>query len=126
MDTTTTQINIGDDIIDVRDVIERVEELRDLEERDEMEAEELRTLTGLLDELKGYGGDEQWEGDWYPLTMIHDSYFEEYARELADDIGAIDRNASWPLNNIDWKAAADDLRIDYAEVHVNGETYWYR
>jgi hypothetical protein len=37
-------------------------------------------------------GREDWE-----RALINDDYFQEYAEELAYDIGAIDRDAGWPL-----------------------------
>lgn len=121
-------IDNSQDIIDVRDIIERLEELRDIEfsDREEDEKQELVDLEGLLIELRDGGGDHQWEGSWYPVTLIRDSYFEDYARELAEDIGAIDANAGWPLYCIDWERAANDLRIDYTSVEYDGITYWYR
>lgn len=128
------------DIIDVRNIIERVEELEEAraeyDERhgtpgawakiDDGEPEELQALVDLLDGLAGRGGDHDWRGDWYPVTLIRDSYFEEYAQELAADIGAIDRSARWPLTRIDWKAAAEDLQQDYCQVDYGPSTYWYR
>lgn len=87
---------------------------------------ELATLIALLDEMKGYGGDHQWNGDWYPGSMIRDSYFEEYAQQLAEDIDAISDNADWPLSYIDWEAAAAALQQDYSTVEYEGVTYWYR
>lgn len=63
--------------------------------------------------------------DWrYGETLIRDSYFEEYAQQLAEDIGAIDRNANWPLGHIDWEAAAEALKQDYMEVDFSGVTYY--
>jgi hypothetical protein len=59
-------------------------------------------------------------------TLINDSYFESYAQELAEDTGAIDSNATWPLNHINWEAAAEDLKSDYTPIEYDGETYWYR
>lgn len=59
-------------------------------------------------------------------SLIRDSYFEEYAEQLADDIGAIDRNAKWPVNCIDWEKAARELQYDYTEVDFDGEAYWIR
>jgi antirestriction protein len=53
-----------------------------------------------------------------PLEHIEDLYQGEYstdkdlAYQLADDIGAIDENASWPMNCIDWERAARDLMYD--------------
>ena len=66
-------------------------------------------------------------GDWrHGEMLIRDDYFEEYAEELASDTGAIDRNAKWPLNHIDWKAAADELTQDYTLVSFDGTDYWIR
>jgi hypothetical protein len=131
--TTTTEISNSDDTIDVRDVIARVEELEselesteDSEGGDSLERQELATLTELLDELRGNGGDEQWKGDWYPITLVRESYFEDYAQELADDIGAINSDATWPNNCIDWERAARELQMDYASCEFDGVTYWYR
>ena len=124
-----TTIDNTNDIIDVRDIIARVEELR--EERDigdpiASELDELETLKSLLEDLKGDGGDEQWEGDWYPSTLIRASYFTTYAQELAEDLGAIDSNATWPNNCIDWDRAARELQVDYSSVDVDNVEYLYR
>ena len=121
-----TEITNTEDIIDFRDVTDRVEELAGLDEPDEDEAAELAMLQALLDETRGNGGDHQWRGDWYPGSMIRDSYFEEYAQELADDIGAIDKDLGWPTAYIDWKAAAEALQQDYGSVTLGGVDYWYR
>lgn len=40
---------------------------------------------------------------------------EEFAEDMAENIGAIDRNAAWPNNHIDWTRAANDLMQDYCE-----------
>src|SRR5438270_149803 len=42
------------------------------------------------DTLEAYGDD-------FEPTLIAETDFEDYARELAEDIGAIDPRASWPL-----------------------------
>ena len=81
------------------------------------EQEELVTLEALADEAAS-------SPDWrYGETLISESYFTEYARQFADDIGAIDGNAAWPCNHIDWEAAADELKQDYMSVDFGGETY---
>ena len=59
-------------------------------------------------------------------AMIPVEDFEEYAEQLAEDTGAIDRNASWPLNHIDWTAAAEALSADYTEVSYQGTDYYVR
>lgn len=88
---------------------------------DEENAAELKALTELADQCEGYADD--WK---YGATLVRDSYFEDYAQELAEDIGAIDRNASWPYTCIDWERAARELRMDYTSVEFDGVTYWVR
>ncbi len=52
---------------------------------------DLRTaLQELRGECKGYG----WE---YGIGFIRESYWVDYCRELADDIGAVDKSAGWPM-----------------------------
>ena len=111
-------------MIDLRDVIDRFEAIEDSDDEDEKA--EAATLRALLDECQGNGGDAEWRGAWYPVTLVRDSYFVEYAQELADEIGAIDRDAKWPCNHIDWDAAARDLRQDYTSIDFDGVTYLTR
>lgn len=154
--------NFNDDVIDVRDIIERVEDLRGERdsgaqdyldyceakggeaEWDEGEAKwaednpedarELAILEDFLSDLKGYGGDEQWEGDWYPVTLVNADHFTEYAQELAEEMTEPGmREASWPYRHIDWEAAANELQQDYSTADLKpmeegGEaaTYYYR
>lgn len=132
-----TDISPNQDLIDIRDVIERYEELEQTKQDSqgeeggasqwlEEEETELKLLESLLEALKGRGGDEQWKGDWYPITLIREDYFEDYAKSLAEDIGAIDANAAWPNNCIDWEQAAYELEQDYTTVEYDGVTFYYR
>lgn len=123
----TTDFDENSDIIDSRDVIERIWELRALRDEhagtdgwtDEDRAE--------LEDLEALASEGEAAADWiYGETLIRDSYFEEYARDLAEDIGAIDRDAAWPLSYIDWGGAARALRMDYFSVEFRGVTYWIR
>ena len=59
-------------------------------------------------------------------TMIPASDFEEYAQELAEEIGAISHDRQWPNYCIDWERAARELKMDYTSVEVNGTTYYFR
>ena len=132
---TNNQLNLTADIIDVRDIIERVEELESLKDDHQADpdgghwsdedAQELQTLTDIMDELKGYGGDEQWRGDWYPVTLIRESYFVDYVQELLEDCGEIPRNLPHYIH-IDWEATAREVKVDYSEVTIDGATYFYR
>ncbi len=126
MTATTTTVSSAEDIIDVRDVIDHFEELASRAALESDEVDELGQLTALLADLKGNGGDEQWRGDWYPIGLVRDSYFQEYAEQLAEDIGAVNTDATWPNNHIDWERAASDLQQDYSTVEFDGVTFWYR
>lgn len=124
----------GQEQIDSRDLYERLDELQmmvdDADDEDEPkpdavsdeERAELAELKALQSETEGYSGDTWRDG----VQFIRDDWFEQYAEEFADDIGAIDKDANWPVNHIDWKAAADDLRQDYTEVEIRGISYQYR
>jgi len=120
------EISNSDDIIDSRDVISRIDELEEQRDNEaqglnEDEEAELAALQSLAEEAEGYCA------DWgYGETLIRDSYFAEYAEQLADDVGAIDRDASWPICHIDWEAAAESLKMDYTAVDFDGVTYWVR
>ena len=116
-----------DDVIDSREIIERIEELREelngeptSGSRDELYAE-LRALEKL--DSEGRDASEDWE---YGVTLVNDSYFVEYAQELAEDIGAIGRGgeASWPMYCIDWDKAAEELQLDYWPIEFDGQTFW--
>lgn len=136
-----TDLNNMRDVIDSRDVIARIEELQDertylteqldedseaadiptIESEIEQLDEELAPLLVLAEEAEGYAADWQ-----YGEQLIRDTYFQEYARELADDIGALENANSWPLTCIDWDQAARDLQMDYTAVEFDGITYWIR
>ena len=89
------------------------------DEYTEEQVAELDVLEALQDEAGG--------GDWeYGATLIRETYFEDYARQLAEDIGAIDPNATWPANCIDWEQAARELQMDYTSVDYDGEEYLIR
>jgi hypothetical protein len=133
------------DVLDIRDLIERFEELESEQEDlkgewdglSELDApaeylewekengEELDQLREILEELAGNGGDEQFRGDWYPVTLIEDDYFTEYAQELVSDIGDVPRDIPSYIV-IDWEATANNIKGDYTSIDIGANTYWYR
>lgn len=92
---------------------------------DDDETKELATLTELLEELRGNGGNEQWRGSWYPITLVRESHFQDFAQQEAEDLGLINDDARWPANCIDWEQAANELLADYSSVEFDGVTYHY-
>jgi len=87
---------------------------------DDDESAELTALRALAAEGESLS---DWE---YGEALIRDSYFTEYAQQLAEDIGAINSDNTWPAYCIDWEWAARDLRMDYTPVDFDGVTYWGR
>ncbi len=116
-----TAIDNTQDIMDSRDIIDRIGELQDDEERASDDQKELDALLSFQSELSPYCAD--WE---YGETVIRGSYFQEYAQELAEDIGAISASATWPNNCIDWESAANELKYDYTCAYFDGVEYWAR
>ncbi len=127
MATKTDEITNSLDIIDSRNIIARIEELEGMEKAlslegnpmDEEDAEELTKLKALTEEADS----SEWECG---VTLISEDYFEEYAQDFAEDIGAIEKGGQWPTNHIDWERAANQLKGDYSEVDFDGVTYYYR
>jgi hypothetical protein len=153
----TKSIDFLDDSIDVRDIIARLEELEsdredaelatdEMSDEDRADPEKLTPLQEWLDTPDGEeyerlhalmsdlaqcgGGDEQWRGDWYPLTLIADRHFTSYAQELIEDCGDIPRNLPHYVE-IDWEATARNIRMDYTSIDVpygmrKSLTFWVR
>ena len=108
----------GDSTIDSREIIDRIDELQEIENPTPDTEQELDLLVNFAETCATY------MDDWnYGETLILDSYFEEYAEQLAE---AISPDTKWPLNFIDWGAAAEALKEDYTEFKIDGLTYWGR
>jgi len=129
-----TQLDLNADIIDVRDIISRIEELENEMEGENPDVascwdntdvgEEWKQLNEILQDLQGQGGDEQWRGDWYPLTLIAESYFVEYATNLVCEVENLGNLPHYV--EIDWVATARNVGTDYSTVNVDGVEYLYR
>ena len=125
-----TQIDYTADRLDSRDLLDRLEELEATQDEigfqrddsgDDMQAE-LDMLRALRDETEGYADDSWRDGVFFVANWD----WKNYAQELAEDIGALPKDAGWPTYCIDWDAAARDLRMDYTSCEIDGNTYWYR
>ena len=107
------------DTLDSRDIQKDIDNLEEIEERNEDEQEELDKLQAFKDSVDS----SEWDSG---ITFISEEYFEEYARDFAEDIGTISKDTQWPATHIDWDAAASELLIDYVAVELDGITYYYR
>lgn len=120
----TDEITNDEDVIDSREIIERIAYLEGFEDEDldEDEAEELKNLLALQNEAEGYSDDWQ-----YGSTLIRESYFVEYCKEMLQDIGDLPKDLPWYIeSNIDWEGVAEDLKVDYTEVGFDGVSYFVR
>jgi hypothetical protein len=97
----------------VEDAIYNLESWDDSDDADE--------LTALKNLAEDAGSSPGWN---YGETLIRDSYFEEYAEQLATDICDMGKAEGWPFRHIDWEAAAKELKQDYFTVDFDGEDYW--
>ena len=147
MKNITQPITNTQDVIDSRDIIERLEDLEGTLEgahegyvenggtlsfeewlSDETiedcqdEKIEYNMLKKFADEAKGYS--EDWQ---YGSTLIRDSYFEDYAKELCEDIGDMPKELPWYIaNHIDWEGVAREIQMDYTSIDFDGVKYWVR
>lgn len=111
------------DLRDLADEFDALSEELTAEGRFDDDESERRymALTALIDEI----GDLHEASDRDP-TLIPEDEFEDYARELAEDIGAISPDAQWPVYCIDWSQAARDLAQDYSLVAFDNAYYYTR
>jgi antirestriction protein len=87
--------------------------------------QDLETFAEFIEVFEGSSyGIEIFEAANYldiPFSDIDEAYSgefdndEDFARNMADDLGVIDKNPSWPYTCIDWEQAASELMYDYAE-----------
>jgi hypothetical protein len=118
---TKFEVNNSCNVIDSRDVIERIEELESIEcGIGSAEYDELKSLKALAEEASEYSSD--WK---YGETLIRYDYFVDYCQELCEDIGDIPRNIPSYIE-IDWKATAKNLEVDYTTVDFDGVEYFIR
>lgn len=87
--------------------------------------ERISAVRAVLNELPESTVDSPHGNSW-GCTLVPADEFEDYARELAEDTGAISGDESWPLSCIDWAKAADMLHQDYTEIELDGTTYYAR
>lgn len=118
--------DIGGDLFDSRDAEKRIlalEEMRADPLFDWASSPDERDELAALEELRDAVDGDAWT---FGITFVADSYFEQHARDEAENIGTIASDGAWPATYIDWPRAADALKGDYLSVEYDGVTYWYR
>lgn len=81
------------------------------------DAEEYLALAAIIEQGEGYG-------DWAcGEPLIAEDYFPEYVQEMVEEC----YNLKVPdFVKIDWAGTAENVRVDYTEIDVAGNSYWMR
>lgn len=128
------------------DLVEAVDEARDAvreAETDEARAKAEDAMDNAERKLAEFDNGETEEGcDWVELNKVEDeineaaangggfiaeSYFRDYVIDLVADTGGLPKNLpSYLADNIDWHGVAEDLKVDYTEIDMGGNTWLYR
>ena len=151
MNTLTNVSLKATEVIDTRDIVELIAEVENKITELESEIDDLNEdsedfetnedtlkneLAEIQAELESYQvdlemleniKDEVGSEFEYGEQLIRDDYFTEYQKEMLIDCGTLPNDLPWFIeNNIDWDAVAEDLKVDYSEIEIEGETYHFR
>ena len=123
------------DILDLRTLAEEWQDIVDELEDENLSADERADLISDREKYEALCSElgvdmtpadlDRWAND-YDCTLIPERDFKEYAQELAEEIGAIPDDVSWPMTCIDWERAARELLMDYTSVTYDGTDYYIR
>ena len=104
--------------------------LKEIDEAEEalnaFDREDLDLLTSIISDGESYSDD--WN---HGSTLIRENYFVEYIEDLINDcyeIPAEFNSGEWPFRHMkmDYEAAAEEAKVDYSTIEIQGETYYVR
>ena len=105
----------------LEEIADKENEIQDCEFEYNRYSEELVELELLKVEI----GRNSYEGFEYGIQLIHENDIDDYLHELLIDCGYIPKDLpSWI--EIDWQATYDNMKEDYNEVELNGNTFYVR
>ena len=105
----------------LEEIADKEKEIQDCEFEYNRYAEELTELEALKDEIQN-NSDEGFE---YGIQLIHENYIDDYLDELLEDCGYIPKDFPHWIE-IDWQATYDNMKEDYNEIELNGNTFYVR
>ena len=133
---TTYNLNIANisfnSSLDSRDIQKEIDNIKGLKNDYESDleslndeykrySEELAELEALKEEIET-NSDEGFE---YGIQLIHENYIDDYLDELLEACGYIPKDL--PLwVKIDWRATYDNMKEEYNEIELNGNTFYVR
>ena len=110
------------------DIDNKLEEIADKEnEIQECEVEYNRYSKELeeLEELKDEISNNSDEGFEYGIQLIHENYIDDYLDEFLEGCDYLPKDLPYWIK-IDWRATYDNMKEDYNEIELNGNTFYVR
>ena len=105
----------------LEEIAEKESEIQECELEYSRHAEELEELEALKEEIEN-NSDEGFE---YGIQLIHENDIDDYFREMLFDCGYIPKDLpSWI--EINWQATYNNMKQDYSEIELNGNTFYVR
>lgn len=98
-------------------------------EADETIPDDVQAELDIIDNYGTAGRDAALACD-IPLDRFDDAFVgqfdsdEDFARDMAEQTGALDKDAKWPMNCIDWEYAARELMYDYSS-YSSSDGYYF-
>ena len=105
----------------LEEIAEKENEIQECEFEYNRHSEELAELEELKEEIES-NSDEGFECG---IQLIHENYIDDYLDELIDACGYLPNDLpTWV--KIDWQATYDNMKEDYNEIELNGNTFYIR
>ena len=103
----------------LEEIAEKENEIQDCEFEYNRYSEELAELEALKEEIEN-NSDEGFE---YGIQLIHENYIDDYLDELLEDCGYLPKDMPHWIK-INWVATYDNMKEDYNEIELNGNTFY--
>ena len=126
---TTYNLNIANisfnSSLDSRDIQSEIDNIESLKNDYESDLESLNDELAELESLKEEISNNSEEDFEYGIQLIHENDIDDYLHEMLIDCGYIPNDLpSWI--KIDWQATYDNMKQDYSELELNGNTFYVR
>ena len=103
----------------LEEIADKENEIQDCEFEYNRYSEELAELEALKEEIEN-NSDEGFE---YGIQLIDENYIDDYLDELLDDCSYLPKDLPHWIK-IDWRSTYDNMKEDYNEVELNGNTFY--
>ena len=116
--------SLNDELNDIEnedDYADKENEIQKCEFEYNRYSEELAELESLKEEIES-NSDEGFE---YGIQLIHENYIDDYLDDLLEDCGYLPKDLPCWIK-IDWRATYDNMKEDYNEIELNGNTFYVR